>query len=71
MILLKKTEEYRTESENEAKEVMDEFRQKASEDGYEIAALGYTYKEKKSKGEIIDSAFIVKIVKNYNKIFEV
>ena len=71
MILLKKTEEYRTESENEAKEVMDEFRQKASEDGYEIAVLGYTYKEKKSKGEIIDSAFIVKVVKNYNKIFEV
>lgn len=71
MILLKKTEEYRTESENEAKEIMDEFRQKASEEGYEIGALGYTYKEKKSKGEIIDSAYIVKIVKNFNKVFEV
>ena len=71
MLLLKKTEEYRTENEVEAKELMDDFRGKAIEEGYEIGALGYTYKEKRSKGEVIDSAYIVKIVKNFNKVFEV
>lgn len=71
MLKLKTVEEYRTESEEEAKQVMEDFRQKAFNEGYEIGAMGYTYKEKKQKGEIIDSAYVIKVVKNFNKVFEV
>jgi len=70
MRLLKRTEEYRVDSENEAKEFMEKFREEAREKGYEISACGYTYKEKKSKGDVIDRAWIVKIIKNYGSVWD-
>ncbi len=71
MLKLKTTEEYRTESEGEAKEVMEKFRNEANEKGYGIASCGYTYKTKKAKGEIIDSAYVVKVVKVFNSVFDI
>lgn len=71
MIKLKSIEEYRTDSELEAKEIMEQFHTDAKNEGYEIGACGYTYKTKKSKGEIIDEAYIVKVVKNFNSIFDI
>lgn len=56
MRLLKKTEEYRVDSEIEAKEAMEKFRSEAAEKGYSVGSCGYTYKEKKAKGEVIDEA---------------
>ena len=50
MRLLKKTEEYRVDSEIEAKEAMEKFRSEAAEQGYSVGSCGYTYKEKKAKG---------------------
>lgn len=70
MRLLKKTEEYRVDSEIEAKEAMEEFRSAAATEGYTLGSCGYTYKEKKAKGEVIDSAFCVKVVKVYGGIWE-
>lgn len=70
MLKLKTTEEYRTESEGEAKEVMEKFRNEANEKGYGIASCGYTYKTKKAKGEIIDSGFLVKVTKVYNTFWD-
>lgn len=70
MRLLKVTEEYRVDSEIEAKEVMEQFRSEAPANGYSIGSCGYTYKEKKAKGETIDSAFLVKVVKIYGGIWE-
>ena len=70
MRLLKKIEEYRVDSEIEAKEAMEKFRNEAAEKGYSVGSCGYTYKEKKAKGEIIDSAFLVKVVKVYGGIWE-
>ena len=63
MRLLKQTEEYRADTEVEAKEIMERFRQDAHQKGYVLGASGYTYKTKKAKGEIIDEAWICKIVK--------
>lgn len=71
MLKLKVTEEYRTESESEAKEVMEQFRQDAAKNGYDIVSMGYTYKTKKSKGEIIDEAYVVQVKKNYSPIFDI
>lgn len=70
MRLLKKTEEYRVDSEIEAKEAMEKFRGEAAEKGYSVSSCGYTYKEKKAKGEIIDAAWVVKVVKIYGVVWD-
>ena len=70
MRLLKKTEEYRVDSEIEAKEAMEKVRSEATANDYSAGACGYTYKEKKSKGEIIDEGYLVKCVKIYGGFFD-
>lgn len=70
MRLLKKTEEYRVDSEIEAKEAMEKFRSEAAEKGYSVGSCGYTYKEKKAKGEVIDYGFHIKVVKTYSSFWE-
>ena len=65
MRVLKITEEYRVENEIEAKEIMERFRAESKVEGYSIGAMGYTHKDKKSKGDIIDSCEILKITKIY------
>lgn len=70
MKLLKETIEMRADSENEAKEVIESYRKNSVEKGYTIGAAGYTVKTKKSKGEIIDTAFIVKIIMVHGSIWE-
>ena len=71
MRTLKMTEEYRTDSEIEAKETMERFRAEAKEKGYHINKMGYTYKNKKAKGDIIDEAWVVSITKEYSSVWEV
>lgn len=63
MRILKQTEEYRADTEEEAKEIMEKFRAEAPAKEYTLGASGYTYKTKKAKGEIIDEAWVVKVVK--------
>ena len=70
MRLLKVTEEYRADSEQEAREAIENFRRESLEKGYVLGACGFTYKDKKSKGEIIDEAWVVKVVKIYGKVWE-
>lgn len=70
MRLLKVTEEYRADSELEAREAIENFRKESLEKGYVLGACGFTYKDKKSKGDIIDEAWVVKVVKIYGKVWE-
>lgn len=70
MRLLKVTEEYRVENENEAKLVMDDFREKAAQQGYSIGKMGYTHKEKKAKGEVIDQGELLQVVKIYDGFWD-
>lgn len=63
--IMKQTDEIRVETEQDAKSLIESFKQKADEGGYEIASYAATHKEKKSKGEIIDSYYVVKIVKKW------
>lgn len=71
MRLLKITEEFRTETEDEAKELMEKMRKEATSKGYIIGSCGYTHKEKKSKGEVIDEAFIVKVCKTFGGVWDI
>ena len=66
---LKEILEIRADNEIEAKELMEQIRSEAAEKGYSVGACGYTYKEKKAKGEIIDEAWLVKAVKIYGGIW--
>ena len=50
--LLKRTEEIRANSEEEAKTIMENCRKDAQEKGYTIGASGYTYKTKKLKEKL-------------------
>ena len=70
MRLLKVTEEYCADSEQEAREAIENFRKESLEKGYVLGACGFTYKDKKSRGEIISEAWILKVVKIYGKVWE-
>lgn len=63
--LMKQTDEIKVSTEEEAKALIENFKEKAVNDGFEITSYTSTLKEKKSKGEVIDSFYIVKIVKRW------
>lgn len=62
--LLSTVETYRVNTENEAKELIEEMKEEA--DDYSVTNYSSTYKEKKKKGEVIDAGYAVKITKNFN-----
>ena len=66
MQLIKRVEEYRVESEEEAVALIQKFKDNQIQSGYEVTKSGYAMKTKKSKGEIISSWFIVSITMNFN-----
>ena len=70
MLKLKVTEEYRVDTENEAKEAMENFRQRAAQEGYILNSCGYTHKEKKKSGEVTDECYVVKVVKIFGGIWD-
>lgn len=70
MIKLKVTEEYRVDTELEAKAAMEGFRNEATQEGYVLNSCGYTRKEKKAKGEIIDEGYLIKVVKTYGGFWD-
>lgn len=65
MELIKQTDEITVGTEEEAKALIESFKNKATKEGYEITNYSSTLKEKKSKGQVIDSYYIVKIVKRW------
>lgn len=66
MIRLETVEKYRVETEEEAKAVMEQFREEAKSKNYLIKKSGYEKKEKKSKGEIIDQGYLVSVTKIFD-----
>jgi hypothetical protein len=68
--ILKVTAEYRAESEEEAKQMNEDFKKEARDQGYILTSFAYTKKEKKSKGEVIDDGYLVKVVKTYGGFWD-
>lgn len=71
MIKLEQTTKYRCDTENEAKEQIENFRNEAKEKGYLIKKIGYEYKNKKAKGEIIDEAYVLSVTSTYADLWEI
>lgn len=67
---LKVTEEFRAYSEEEAIAAINKAREAQNTEGYQLGANGYKYKSKKSKGEIVDEAWIVTVTKIYNEVWD-
>lgn len=63
--LMKQTDEIMVGTEEEAKALIESFKEKAKKEGFEITNYSSTLKEKKSKGEIVSSYYLIKITKRW------
>ena len=54
-MLLKTTDIYRVDDETEAVEMIQNYKNNQATEGYTLTKSGYVLKNKKAKGEIIDS----------------
>lgn len=69
MIKLKITEEWRAETEEEAKSFMESMAENGKRDGYTVGSNGYTVKQKKKSGEVVEEGYLVKITKIYDSFW--
>lgn len=63
--LLKETKHWRVDGEDEAVDMISEYKDNASKEGYIVTKSGYKIKTKKAKGEIIDLWAEVEITFSY------
>ena len=71
MLRLKVVEEWRCENKEEAEAFIRSQREEGQRNGYTVLKAGYTHKEKKAKGEIVDEAEVVSITKEYATVWGV
>ena len=64
------TENYRIDTEEEVQAFNEQLKEESIEEGYVLKSYSYTLKEKKAKGEVVDSAYAVKVVKEYSAFWE-
>lgn len=64
-ILLKTVDTFRVEDEEEAVRLIEEYKDKQATDGYSLTKSGYVLKNKKSKGEIIESWAVVTVERSF------
>ena len=60
--LIETTEIYRVDTENDAKELVEEAKRTST-----VAKYSCVYKEKKAKGEVVDSWYRVSITKKWDE----
>lgn len=64
--LLKKTEVYRVDTEEEAMSMIEDAKDGQMNGGYILTKSSYVLKTKKSKGEIVDQWFITTTEKTFS-----
>lgn len=69
-MLLETTTKYRTDSEVEAQKMIEAFRADAKDKGYIVKKASYTRKDKKSKGEIIVTGYLVEVTQVFGSFWE-
>ena len=69
-MLLEIVSKYSAETEVEAKELIEKFRQEAAQKGYTVKKASYERKDKKAKGEVIATAFIVSVTQIFGSLWE-
>ena len=66
-ILMKTTDVYKVADEEEAIQLIEEFKNDQATQGYTLTKSGYALKTKKAKGEIIDSWAVVTVERTFNE----
>lgn len=66
-MLMKNTEVHRVNNEEEAVQMIKRYKDDQISEGYTLTKSGYVLKNKKSKGEIIDSWAVVTLEKTFNE----
>lgn len=64
-LLVKESKTWRVDTEKDAMNKIQECKDAAASEGYMVSKSGYTYKNKKSKGEIIDEWYFVDVTFTY------
>ena len=64
---LKETEVYKVDNEEEAVQMITDYKDRQLTEAYILTKSGYVIKTKKSKGEIIDSWAVVTVEKTFNE----
>lgn len=70
MYLLENTQKYCVDTEDQAKDLIEEIRAKATQEGYNIKKAGFERKDKKAKGEIIATCYVVTITELMGTLWE-
>lgn len=65
-ILLKTTEQYRVDNEDEAVKMIEKTKDDSLSEGYTLTKSSYVIKTKKSKGEVVDSWAVCTLEKTFN-----
>lgn len=63
--IMKRTEEIRVGTEEEAMALIEQAKENGKIEGYELVSYTSTKKEKKQRGQVIDEYFLVKLVKTW------
>ena len=63
--LIKETKTWRVENEEDAIELINEWKENAIEKQYTVKKSGYVIKQKKSKGQVVDEYFLVSVEVSY------
>lgn len=63
--LMKRTEEWRVDTEEQATALIDQAKDNEGKEGYELTSYKMVKKNKKQKGEIIDEWVVVTLVKQW------
>lgn len=64
-LLMKTTDVFRVDTEEEAMAMIEDFKEKQTEGGFNVSKSGYVLKTKKSKGEIVDAWYICTIERTF------
>lgn len=65
-LLMKTTDAWRVDTEEEAMAMIEEAKDKQTDGGYTVTKSGYVVKTKKKNGEIIDMWMIVTIERSFD-----
>lgn len=66
-MMVKTTDVFRVDDEEEAVQLIEEYKSKQLEQGYTLTKSGYVLKTKKTKGQITDSWAIVTLERTFSE----
>ena len=66
-MMVKTTDVFRVDDEEEAVQLIEEYKSKQLEQGYTLTKSGYVLKTKKTKGQITDSWAIVTLERTFGE----